>query len=158
MATIIEKVVAGADAAKSQEEFAAATVAAEPSMPSKEFLEAREQRAREEAELNLRTNALIFPQPGETIATRVVVVSDEEAENSDHGARTVDAGTFIDATVEAAQPNTGVVVAEGETEEQVDKSAPNATPGTPGTAHTSHMESAGLPGAGVGVNRDEQLS
>ena len=148
MATIIEKVVAGEDGAKSQEDFALATLAADKTQPSKEYLEAREQRAREEAEMNLTTNALIFPQPGETIATRVVEVPDEEATELKDGVRVVEQDAFVEALADAAHPNTGIV--EGEHEEAVDREQPHEA-GTPGTAKTSHMESSGTPGSGVGA-------
>lgn len=159
MATvIIEKVVAGEDAAKSQQDLAEASVSTDTNQPSKEFLEAREARAREEAEMNLSTNALIFPLPGETIATRAIVLPDDEAKNVEGGVRVVEKDAFIAASAEAAKPNFEKLD-EGETEEAVDspdKPTPTtiapSTPSVPtpsGTVQTSPATSSSVPGSGT---------
>lgn len=146
MALIIEKVVAGEDAVKSQEEFATAMIDADANRPTKEFLEAREARAIEEAELNLKTNSLIFPQPGETIATRVVEVPDEEAEQLDSSSRVVDTNAFVDGLVQAeTQDVASTTTEEGATEEAVDHQA-----GSKGAAQTSPAASSSVAGSGVG--------
>lgn len=157
MATIIEKVRAGVDPVKSQEDFAAAVVAADPNAVSKEYLDAREARANAEAEMNLTTNALIFPLPGETIATRVVVVSDEEAAAAVDGSRDVEADAFINAVVEASQPNVVPHVAEGELEKEVDAPKASKPPTPQGGAQTSHATSSSIAGSGVDPTKESRF-
>jgi len=79
MARIVEKIVAGKDASSSLADLSEASLA-DTKVGSKEFFEAREERARKEFEMNLTTNALISHQPGETIGVRVVESDDKSAD------------------------------------------------------------------------------
>lgn len=152
MATIIEKVVAGEDAEQSMQDFAAASVAADISVPNAEYLELREKRAQEEAKRNLKNNALIFHNPGETIGVRAVVVSDEEAAEVEGGVREVSAQEFAEAVnaTNLAQPaQDAQSVAEGESESSVDSGvSPGVNP--PAQASTSPQGSSSVAGSGVG--------
>jgi hypothetical protein len=149
MATIIEKVVAGEDAQASMQEFVDAQVEADKTTPNLEYLELREKRAYEEAVANLKTNALIYHQPGETIGVRAVVVTDEEAEQVEGGVREVSAAELAEA-INSTNLNE-VVRDEGKSEAKVDSGkSPGVNP--PAQASTSPQGSSSVAGSGVGNN------
>jgi len=141
MARIIEKIVAGTDATKDAETLASAQMGS-INAPSVEALEAREARAREQAEDNsITTNALIYPQPGETIGVRVREVSDEEAAKAE-GGKTIS----VEEAIKSIGAPSIVSLAEGEGEADVDAR---------GMARTSPQASSAIAGSGTLHRRDD---